>query len=287
MELPKAQTSKAVNNDITEEPPLPCRWIIKQQMNRNYPTAAMITSNADDSASSDVDYGYEYVANPLKKRNKPSLGKLTDEQRGKQNGNFENGRDCISQPNKSNDANETKPPTDPPGYGQYKSDSSLFDKPINTFESCKAVMHGVTETLPICKDQPQTCTVASPGLRKICIISSGDTGNTDDVDGLKGTRDDKNCNHVPFKYRAPSRELHFPSDDDILYKVMSQQDKYCSHKTDIYSSGYQKLIKETMEPVSWKHEYQKLNKLTMEPQIASMVTHKTEPQCCKVHHHTS
>ena len=64
-----------------EGPPLLFRRKVMQQimMNRNSITTG-ISSNSNDGADSDTDSGYEYVSNPMKKRNRSAVGELTDGQ---------------------------------------------------------------------------------------------------------------------------------------------------------------------------------------------------------------
>ena len=117
-----------------EGPPLPCRSKMMQQiiMNRNS-IVTVISSNSKDGAASDTDSGYEYVSNPMKKRNKSAVGKLTDGQEQQQNGNDRNAKVCKSQPKNSYKADQIKVPADPADCGKTGEDNfSIFEKPMNT-----------------------------------------------------------------------------------------------------------------------------------------------------------
>ena len=99
-------------------PPLPCRCKIMQQIRRNRnQLVTLITSKSNDGAASDTDSGYEYVANPMKNRNR-AVGKLIDDQGQLQNENGGNGKCYKSQPNKSNNADRTEASTDPVDCGK-------------------------------------------------------------------------------------------------------------------------------------------------------------------------
>ena len=255
MDPPLAQTSKKVNKDNIETPPLPCRSKSKQgtKWNRN-PVAALITSNSNNDAPSDIDSGYEYVANPMKKRKFSSLGKLVDHRGQQQNENHGNGSVYKSQPQRSTNVVKTKPPADTFSCGDScKSNFSLLDKPINTSRSSKKVGQGVTKIFLMEKDQQQTNQVTGSKRHEICIISLEDEGNIEDaVYGVEGMKGDQNYNEELFKYRIPSKTL---SNGNIIYKGISQQDIHCTHNMEILSDGYQKVIKETMESVSRKYGY--------------------------------
>ena len=279
MDPPQAQTPKKVSEDNFEAPPLPCRSKIKQEIkwNRN-PVATLITSDPNDDAPSDTDSGYEYVANPMKKRTLLSLSKLANHQGRNQNENHGNRSDYKSQPKMSTNFDKRKPPADPLSCGNNcKSIFSLLDKPISTSPTSKKVRQGVTNIFLMEKGQQHTHQVTRPQHHEICIIPLGDEGYIEDaVDGIEARKGDQTYNEELFKNRIPSKTL---SGGNIIYRGMSQQDIHCTHNMDIISGGYQKLIKETMEPVS--RQYQKLNKLTMEPRLAIMVTPKSGPQCGK------
>ena len=286
MDRPEAQTSKKVNKGNFEAPPLPCRSKSKQQTKRNRsPISTTITSDPNDGAASDTDSGYEHVTNPPKKHNRSSQYNLTDGQGEKQSENHGNGRHYKSQPNKSINVDKAKLLVDSSGCGKWcKSDSNLLDKRINNSPTYQNVMQDVTRTVLIKEDRQHTRKVTSARFHEICNMSSEDEGNIGEAKvGLAGTKDHKNCDQELFKCMAPSKAL---ADDNIRYKGISRQDIRRSHKTNKYRDGYQKLIKETMEPVSCKYEYQKLNKLTVEPHLDVRVTPKTEPLPSQVRHHT-
>ena len=261
-------------------PPLPCRLKLMQQIQRNRSRiATVITPNSNDGAASDTDSGYEYVANPMKKRNRSAVDKSTGDQR-QQNRTHGNEEDCKSQPKMSNNADQTKTSADPTDCRKIgKLDLSLFDKPIYSLHTSKKEQ-SITETFPIHADQQQTCRLTYPGIHED-IISSGNKGKPEDAHRLEDEKDTRSCNQDLSKHQSSSKGLHLASDDNILYKRRSQQEIPCSYKGNKNYDGYQKLIKEAIEPTACTHEYQKLDKLTMEP-------HSTiaEPRCSKVHHHT-
>ena len=263
-------------------PPLPCRWKMMQQIKRKRgPIATTITPISNDGAASDTDSGYEYVANPMKKRHRSAVGKSTNVQRKQQNGNHGAAVYCKSQPNKLNNADQTNAPAVPDDCRTNdKLDSSLSYDPINDSPTSKKTQ-SISETFSIDHDQQQIRRSTYLRLQKEVLIMSGDREKTKDAERLEGRKHRQSCNDNLFKHRSSSKGLHSTSDDNILYNIMSQQEIPCSHKRDKYNDGYQKLIKETMEPKARTHEYQKLNKLTMEPRLPI-----TEPRCSNVNHHT-
>ena len=255
-------------------PPLPCRCKMTPQIRRNRNQIdTSITSKSNDDAASDTDSGYEYVANPMKNRNRLAVDKFIDGQGQIQNEYHGNGKGLKSQLNKSNNADQTEASADPADCGKnFKLDFSIFVKATYTSHMSKK-QQGVTETFHIHDDQQQTRRLASPRLHED-IVSSGDEGETEDTEGLEGRKDTQRCNQDLYNYMSYRKRLHFASDDNILYKMRLQQEICCPFKEDTSNDGYQKLIKETMEPQFRTHKYRKLNKLTMEPRLAT-----TEPQC--------
>ena len=259
MDRPEAQTSKKINKGNLEAHPLPCRSKSKQQIKRNRsPISTTTTSDPNDGAASGTE---------------------------KQNENHGNGKHNKSQPNKSIDVDKTKLLVDSSGCGKWcKSDSNLLDKRINNSLTYQNLMQDVTRPVLIKEDRQHTRKVTSARFHVICNMSSEDQGNIGEAkEGLAGTNDHKNCDQELFKSRTPRKAL---ADDNTRYNGISRQDIRRSHKTNKYSDGYQKLIKETMEPVSCKYEYQKLNKLTMEPHLDVRATPKREPLPSQVRHHT-
>ena len=262
-------------------PPLPSRWKLMQLMKRNRsPIATVTTPNSNDGAAFDTDSGYEYVANPMKKRHRSAIGKSPSAQGQQQNGDHRRGEDRKSQPNKSNNPDQTKASANPVDCSKIgKSDNSMFDRPIHISHT-STKRQSITETFPIHGDQEQTRRI--PYFRHHeDTISSGDKGETEDVEGLIGRKGMRSCNQDLYKYMSSSKGLHLASDDNILYKNRPQKEISGLYKGDKNNDGYQKLIKETMELACRTHEYQKLNKLTTEPHLAI-----TEPQCGRVCHHT-
>ena len=78
-------------------PPLPCRWKMMRQLKGNRSQiASLITSNYNDVEASDTDFGYEYVANPMKKRNRSAAGKSTDSKEQQHTVSPDNGKYCQS-----------------------------------------------------------------------------------------------------------------------------------------------------------------------------------------------
>ena len=264
-----------------EGPPLPCRrkMMLQMMMNRNS-IAKVISSNSNDGAASDTDYGYEYVSNPMKKRNRSAFGKLADGKE-QQNENDGNAKVCKSQPKESNKADQIKVLADPADCEiNSKANFSLFDKPMNASHASMKLKQSVTEILPIHEDQNETRRSIYMPFHETDIISPRNNENSECADILKG--DIQSCNQDLFKYTTSSKGLYLVSDDNIFYKNMWQQQPICCPcKGDLNNYDYQKLIKETMEPLSREQKYQKLNKLTMEPSFD--ITH---PLCSKVHHHT-
>ena len=264
-----------------EGPPLPYRKKMMQQMvmNRNS-IATVISSNSNDGAASDTDSGYEYVSNPMKKRDRSAVGKLTDGQE-QQNEYDGNAKICKSQPKESKNADQIKVLVDPADCEKNgEANFSLFDKPMNTSHASMKLKQSVTEILPIDEDQKETRRSTYKPFHGTDIISPRDKENSECAEGLKG--DTQSCNQDLFKYKTSSKGLYLASDDNILYKNMWQQQPICCPcKEDRNDYGYQKLIRETMEPTSREQKYQKLNKLTMEPSFDI-----TNSQCSKIHHHT-
>ena len=279
-EIDESQMDPPQRKRSNKGPSLPYRWKLAQQVKRNRrPIATVTTPNCNDGAASDTDSGYEYVANPMKKRHRSAVGKSTNDQRNQQNGNHGNREDCKSQPKQSNNAVQTKASTYLADSGKNsKFNFTLFDKPIHTSQTSKK-QQTVTETFPIRNDQQPTSRSTYRRLHED-IISSGDKVKTEDADGLKGGTNTRGCNRDLCKYRSCSKGWHLASDDNIPYKK-SQQEIRCSQREAKNNDGYEKLIRETMEPASRTQQYQKLNKLTMEPRLII-----TKPQCSRVHHHT-
>ena len=151
---------------------------------------------------------------------------------------------------------------------------------MNTSHASVKLKESVTEKLPIHEDQNETRRSTYMPFPETDIISPRDNENSKCVEGIKGAT--QSCNQDLFKYETSSKELYFASDDNILYKNMWQQQPICCPcNGDGNNYGYQKLIKETMEPTSREQKYQKLNKLQMEPSFDI-----TNSQCSKIHHHT-
>ena len=281
MDPPRAHSSNRVDTDCMEAPSLPRRLTIRQQMIMNRsPNIILDTSNFNDSAASDTESGYEHVANPMKKTNQSAAEELTDKQGQTQNEDHGNGKDYKPQLNVTNYSDLTKVAADSADCRKIgKSDSILFGKPTDTFHAF--IDPKQIGTFPIYKDEQQIHGSTYISFHNEGSISSGDKENVGDTKGLDRGRDVQGCDQDPFKYRTFGVGLHGASDDNILYKRMSKPAIVCQYKGDENNYGYQKLIKETMEPTSRTHEYQKLNKLTMEPRLTI-----TKPQCNKVNHHT-
>ena len=234
----------------------------------------------DDGAASDTDSGYEYVSNPMKKRNRSAVGKLPDGQE-QQNENDRNAKVCKSHPKESYNADQIKVtpgPADCENMGD--ANVSLFDKPMNNSHASMKLTQRVNEIFPIHEDRNETHRSIHMLFIEKDNISPGDDENSEE--GLNGAKDAQSCNQDLFKYKTSSKQLYLASDDNILYKKMWQQQAVCYPcKGDENNYGYQKLIKETLEPISRKHKYQKLNNLTMEP--CSAITNSLGS---KIHHHT-
>ena len=141
----------------------------------------------------------------------------------------------------------------------------------------------VTEILvPIHEDQNETHRSTHMRRNEKSIIWPEINENSECTEGLGETKDTQRCTQNLFKYKTYSKGLYVTSDDNILYKNMWQQQATCLPcKGDKNNYGYEKLIKETMEPKSCIHKYQKLHKLAMEPSLSI-----TNSQGSKVRYYT-
>ena len=153
-----------------------------------------------------------------------------------------------------------------------KLDFSPYEKPIYISHASRK-QQSLTEIFHIHDDKQNIHRLNFPWLHED-IISSDDEGEAEDAEALEGRKDTQIFKQDLYKYISSSKGLHLASDDNILYKMRSQQEICCTYKGDKSNDAYQKLIKETMELTSRPLEYQKRNKLTMGPRLAI-----AEPQC--------
>ena len=260
MEPPQAQTSKKVNKDIMEVPPLPCRSKSMQQIKRNRrQLARVITWNSIDGVTFKIDSGHETEANQMRKRDKSAVCNQCTEDPGKQHiDNCVHKRVRGAQRKQPNTTVNTTSATDADDGKVLTSDASPLNKSI--YISSKSMR--LTQSVAI-RDPKQ-----SHSARKFMIRQ----GNlyARDSDAFPGTNENNDSNQGLFKCNEPSEETArapLVSADSITHAGNSQQDIRYSHNGDKTSHGYQQLIKETMEPTSNKHEYQKLDKLAMEPRL--------------------
>ena len=118
---------------------------------------------------------------------------------------------------------------------------------------------------------------------------SGNQASGDNKYAFNGINEDNGENQELPKGWAVSNEikgLRKGRDDSSMCIERSQQDIYCSHGKDENNNGYQKLIKETMTPLSLQNEYQRPNKGTMVSPSALMISYQTEPRRNRLHINT-
>ena len=284
---PQTQTTKKVKKDNMEAPRLPCRSKSTHKIKRNQgPIVTLITSNSND-ATSDTDTGYEYVANPMKERNRSTVCQFTEQHEEHQPENCEQRRGCQGQQNQPNTIDNTIDAADVDDGRVIQSGTSPLNKSLNGSNESKKLNHDVVEACLIHEIMPIWDPRERHSVQKRMI--HGGNIYAEDIHALKGRNENNDSNQNPSKCSESNKEVarpHLASADSIPRKGKSQRDIRYLHSGDKTNDGYQQIINQTMEPTSNKHEYQKLNKLTMEPRLPVIVNTKRKPRCSEDRHHT-
>ena len=288
MDPPQKQTARKVNKDNMEAPRLPCRSKSTQKVKRKQgPNSTVIISKSNDDAASDTDSGYEYVANPMKERNRSAVVQFSEEHAEYQPENCEQRRGCKGQQKQPNTIDNTKDAADADDTRVLKSGTSPLNESVNGSNKSKKPNQEIAEAclihenMPI-RDSKKRHSVPKPMIHEGNIYA-------EDTQALKGRHENNDSNEAPFKC-SESRKVvvrsHLASADSITREGKSQQDTRYLHSGDKTNDSYDQLINQAMEPTSNKHEYQKLNKLTMEPRLPVIVNTKRKPQCSEDRHNT-